>query len=114
MKIKRFLESEVQGPEGKVDIVNNISTERVDVIKKGIESHLSSIDKIQKELTTFENELSKYTSNSKKSNNQIDDSVLELKLINDSLRNIIEIKLSTVVQKLEHYQTNGSKFIYNK
>jgi hypothetical protein len=41
MKIKRFNESELQGPEGKIDIVNNMSQSKSEETMKNLRNQLS-------------------------------------------------------------------------
>ena len=66
MKIKRFFENEVQGPEGVTDLVNDISKERVDQIVKELGSISATYGDKLTTLKKFEEELSKYKCKSNK------------------------------------------------
>jgi DNA repair ATPase RecN len=114
MKIKRFFENEFQGPEGSIDLTNDISTSRVEEIIKDITSFLEKLDEEHTSLKKFEEELSRYKSSSKKGNDQIDDSVLQLQQINKSIESEIKSKLDDVVDKLKDYITNGRNYIYSE
>ncbi len=78
MKIKRFFESELQGPDGTIDIVNDISPEKTQEIIKELKIVQTDISKYMDTISTFEKQLSKFKSDKKKSNDQIDDSVIQL------------------------------------
>jgi len=114
MKIKRFNENEVQGPDGTMDLVNDISTDKVEQIVKEIGGFLSSFEDSLSKLKKFEQELTKYKSKSKKSNDQIDDSVVQLQQVNKSLERDVQNKLDSVIKKLNDYVENGRNFIYEK
>ena len=114
MKIKRFFENEVQGPEGKTDIVNDISTERVEQIIKEIGSFSTNFEENLTKLKKFEEELSKYKSESNKSNDQIDDTVVTLQKVNKSIEQDVLNNLDSIANKLNDYINNGRNYIYEK
>jgi Sec-independent protein translocase protein TatA len=128
MKIKRFNENEVQGPEGTmnlvddevqgpggtINLVNDISTDKAEKIIKEMGGFLSSFQDILSKLKKFEQELAKYKSKSKKSNDQIDDSVVQLQKVNKSLEQDVQNKLDSIIKKLNNYITNGRNFIYEE
>jgi len=114
MKIKRFFENEVQGPEGVTDLVNDISKERVEQIVKELGSISATYGDKLTTLKKFEEELSKYKSKSKESNDQIDDAVVTLQQINKSVEQDILNDLDSIVSKLNDYIDNGRNYIYDK
>jgi ABC-type transporter Mla subunit MlaD len=114
MKIKRFFENEVQGPIGNVDLVNDISTSRVEEIIKDMKSFMDAFDKNLNELVKIQKELSKYKNSSKNKNTQIDDSVTELQLVTKSLEETVLAKIDTVINQLEDYTDNGLRYIYSE
>lgn len=103
MKIKRFNESE------EVDI----STERTGEIIEDLKSMLSSFDDDVKKVELYLNELNNYKSNSKKGNDQIDDSISALQIIRKDLDNSIE-KIDTIINNLIDYNDEGRKYLYTE
>ena len=75
MKIKRFLESE------EVDI----STERVGEIIEDLREFTSTIEDKNKMVESYINELNNYKNQSKKGNDQIDDSIAALQVVKKDL-----------------------------
>ncbi len=113
MKIRRFYENEVQGPEGKIDLMNDISSERVEEIIKDLSEQVASLDEFVKTNQKFESEFEKYRSKSKKGNDQIDDSVINLQRIIKSLEDA-KSSVDTLVTGLEDYIKSGRKYIYKE
>lgn len=103
MKIKRFNESE------EVDI----STERTGEIIEDLKSMISSFDDDVKKVELYLNELNNYKSNSKKGNDQIDDSISALQIIRRDLDNSIE-KIDTIINNLIDYNDEGRKYLYTE
>jgi hypothetical protein len=114
MKIKRFFENEVQGPNGTVDLSNDISTSRVEEIIKEMSSSIDNFDKNHTQLKKFEEELKKYTNKSSSKNDQIDDSIIELQMVNKSLEQDILSRMDIIIEKLENYIKEGRNYIYTK
>jgi anti-sigma28 factor (negative regulator of flagellin synthesis) len=112
MKIKRFFESELQGPDGSIDLTNDISTQRVEEIIKDITTFLDRLDESHTTLKKFEEELTKYKSSSKKGNDQIDDSVIQLQQVNKTIESDVKSKLDDIVDKLKNYIEDGRNYIY--
>lgn len=104
MRIKRFYE----------DIENNdISKERVSEIIEDLKVHVSDVN-IKKEY--FESllvELNNYKSKSTKSNDQIDDSIINLDLIVDDITSTID-NIDNVIKNLVNYIENGREFLYSE
>ena len=111
MKIKRFFESELQGPDGTIDIVNDISPQKTEEIIKELKLVQTDVKKNLDILSTFENQLSKFKSDKKKSNDQIDDSVIQLQQIINTLKKEIQPKIDTTISNLENYIENGRNFL---
>lgn len=111
MKIKRFFENEMQGPEGKTDLLD-ISKDRVDEIIKELEKILDQSSTNLITLKKFEKELSKYKSKSTKSNDQIDDSVAELGRVNNFLENDVIDIIDSIIETLKQYNKEGRSYIY--
>lgn len=104
MKIKRFNESQE-------DI--NISSQRVEEIIEDMNNLLSNIDDKNKKLQSYTNELSNYKSSSKKSNDQIDDSISALEVAIKNNDDTID-KIDTVISNLLNYNENGRDFLYSE
>jgi Sec-independent protein translocase protein TatA len=114
MKINRFFENEVQGPIGNIDLMNNISSDRVRELMKDLEESMDNFDKNLNNFKTLQKELSNYKSKKSKKNNQIDDTVSEFQLLNKSLEEDIISRLDIIIQQLKDYTTNGERYIYNQ
>jgi hypothetical protein len=112
MRIKRFFENEVQGPEGKSDL-NDISPDKVNQIIDGITSAISTFEEKLEVLKKSQNDLTKFKSNSKDSNDQIDDSVVSLGDVTDSIQKKVIDELDSIKSKLEDYIKEGRQFLYN-
>lgn len=103
MKIKRFNESEDY----------DISPERTSEIIEELKNILSSFNSDIKNIELYINELNNYKSNSKKGNDQIDDSISALEITRKDLENSID-KVDTVVSNLLNYNDNGREFLYSE
>lgn len=57
------------------------------------------------------NELNNFKSDSKKSNDQIDDSIANLQLISKSISDSLS-KIDTVANNMKNYNEKGSQFLY--
>jgi len=102
MRILKFNESE--------EIVN-ISPERVTEIINEISPMISDIDGKAKVLNGLLSELENFKSGSKKNNNQIDDAIINLDSIKSKLDETTSL-LDRVIETLNDYNENGSKFLY--
>ena len=102
MRILKFNESE--------EIVN-ISPERVTEIINEISPMISDIDGKAKVLNGLLSELENFKSGSKKNNNQIDDAIINLDSIKSKLDETTSL-LDIVIETLNDYNENGSKFLY--
>lgn len=103
MKIKRFNESE------QVDI----SPERVGEIIEELKDMLSSLEDNFKSTESYLNELNNYKSQSKKGNDQIDDSLSALQVVKKDLEDSID-KLDIVINNLMDYNDEGRRYLYTE
>ena len=103
MQIKRFNEQE--------NSLLDISNERVQEIMDEMGSYASAVEDKLEKIKNFEQELSKYRSQSKKGNDQIDDSVVELQTLIKSIESL-QSNLDNVLHNLDDYKESGRKFIY--
>lgn len=105
MKIKRFNES----IEENIDI----SQERVGEIIEELKDMLYIFEDKTKTIESYANEFNNYKSNSKKGNDQIDDSIAALQVIKKDLDNTID-KVDTVINNLVSYNDGGRKYLYTE
>jgi len=103
MKIKRFNEDE------QVDI----STERVNEMVEQLRDFASTMNDKSKLVESLINELNNYRSDSKKGNDQIDDSIPALQVIKKDI-DYSSDKLDTVVSNLLDYNEGGRKYLYTE
>lgn len=103
MKIKRFLESE------EVDI----STERVGEIIEDLREFTSTIEDKNKMVESYINELNNYKNQSKKGNDQIDDSIAALQVVKKDLDDSLD-KIDTIINNLMNYNDEGRKYLYTE
>ena len=112
MKIKRFNENEVQGPQGTLDAFNDISTDKIDQIINDLTSFTSDFSEKLAKLQKIESELSKFKSKSKSKMDQIDDSFVQLQKVNRTIEQDINDKLDTIISNLKDRKENGKNYIY--
>lgn len=103
MKIKRFNEDE------QVDI----SSERVEEILTELRDFASTMNDKSKSVEALLNELGNFQSQSKKGNDQIDDSIASLQVIKKDVDDCID-KIDTVVNNLSDYNDTGRKYLYTE
>lgn len=103
MKIKRFQEA--------LDEKIEISPERIEEIISELTNIVTGLDASIEKLESFSNELSNYGSKSKKSNDQIDDSVINLDISKAKIEEMM-LSLDTVINNLKDYNQNGRNYIY--
>jgi t-SNARE complex subunit (syntaxin) len=101
MKIKRFLEASVE--DISPDKVNDIIDLLTKMVKE-FEYNREVLDKVVKDLEGFK-------SDSSESNDQIDDSVINLDSSKVKLQDILSI-IDSVVLNLKDYNESGRKFLY--
>lgn len=103
MKIKRFNEDE------QVDI----SSDRVTEINGELKSFADIMSDKSKYIESLLNELSNYKNDSKKGNDQIDDSILALQVIKKDIDDCSD-KIDTIINNLLDYNDGGRKFLYTE
>jgi len=103
MKIKRFNEDE------QVDI----SSERVSEINEQLKDFAATMLDKSKYVESLLNELNNYKSDSKKGNDQIDDSIAALQVIKKDVDDCND-KIDTVINNLMDYNDGGRKYMYTE
>jgi septal ring factor EnvC (AmiA/AmiB activator) len=103
MKIKRFNEDE------QVDI----SSERVNEINEQLKDFSATMLDKSKYVESLLNELNNYKSDSKKGNDQIDDSIAALQVIKKDVDDCND-KIDTVINNLTDYNDGGRKYMYTE
>lgn len=104
MKIRRFNENSEE---------INISSERVNEIVDELRDFMSIIDEKSRYSEAILNELNNYRSESRKGNDQIDDSIAAFQLIKKDLDDTID-KLDTIINNFLDYNENGRKYLYTE
>lgn len=103
MKIKRFNEDE------QLDI----SSDRVTEINRELKIFADIMSDKSKYIESLLNELSDYKNDSKKGNDQIDDSILALQVVKKDIDDCSD-KIDTIVNNLLDYNDGGRKFLYTE
>jgi hypothetical protein len=103
MKIKRFNEDE------QVDI----SSERITEIMEDLKDFAAIMEDKSKYVESLLNELGNYKSDSKKGNDQIDDSIAALQVIKKDADDCND-KIDTVINNLTDYNDGGRKYMYTE
>lgn len=103
MKIKRFNEDE------QVDI----SSERINEIMEDLKDFVSIMEDKSKYVESLLNELNNYKSDSKKGNDQIDDSIAALQIVKKDVDDCND-KIDTIVNNLTDYNEGGRKYMYTE
>ena len=103
MKIKRFNEDE------QVDI----SSERVSEINEQLKDFAATMLDKSRYIESLLNELNNFKSDSKKGNDQIDDSIAALQVIKKDVDDCND-KIGTVINNLMDYNDGGRKYMYTE
>ena len=111
MKIRKFYENEVQGPDGLIGGLSDMSPEKIKETIDNLTEILNTFNKKLSELKTIETDLSKFKSGSKSNLDQIDNSFTTIQSINGDLENEILNKLDTVITNLKDRLKNGKSYI---
>jgi ABC-type transporter Mla subunit MlaD len=112
MKIRRFFENEVQGPIGTTSM-SDISDDTVNQIINDLTEQITSLEQFSKKLKEYESKLERFTKNSSKGNDQIDDSITNLQQIQKYFSDS-KTTLDTLISNLEDYSKNGRQYIIKK
>ncbi len=105
MKIRRFNES----TEEQIDI----STERIGEIIESLKDFVSITEDKSKIVESHINELTNYKNNSKKGNDQIDDSIAAFQVVKKNLDDSLD-KVDTIINNLMSYNDEGRKYLYTE
>jgi uncharacterized coiled-coil DUF342 family protein len=103
MKIKKVFENEE----------TDISSARVGEIIEDLRGFTSTIEDKNKMVESYINELNNYKNQSKKGNDQIDDSIAALQVIKKELSDSLD-KADTVINNLMDYNDEGRKYLYTE
>ena len=103
MKIRRFNEGE------QVDI----SSERINEVLVELKDFTSLMDEKSKYVESLLNELNNYKSESKKGNDQIDDSIAALQVMKKDIDDCVD-KIDTTINNLSDYNDSGRKYMYTE
>jgi len=103
MKIKKVFENEE----------TDISAARVGEIIEDLREFTSTIEDKNKMTESYINELNNYKNQSKKGNDQIDDSISALQIIKKQLDDSLD-KVDTVINNLMDYNDEGRKYLYTE
>lgn len=103
MRIRKFNEA----IEDNVDISN----ERVSEIMEGVTEIFNNLESDRERIKNYYSELSKFRSKSDKSNDQIDDSSINLELVDTKMEECLSI-INKINTTLENYIKDGRKFLY--
>lgn len=101
MRIRRFNENE------QVDI----PSERIEDILSNLREFATLMSDKSKYVDSILNEFNNFKSQSKRGNDQIDDSILSLQIIKKNIDDCID-KIDTVINNLVDYNYNGRKYLY--
>ena len=88
-----------------------LSNETLEEMMNKITQISEDMDSGKKTVSSIIETLSNFLSNSKSSNNQIDDAHLNLKTIDTKISDMLEL-LDEVNNQLKDYNDSGEKFIY--
>lgn len=102
MKIKRFNESEE---------VNEISPERVNEIIEELKNFSDKISDKSRDIEAILNEFNNYKSQSVKSNDQIDDSIIYLQMVKKDIENSND-RINKIINNLNSYNEGGREKLY--
>jgi len=100
MKIRKFNED-----------IQDIESNRLTEIIEEINNFINNLTNTRGDIDTMLKDISKYKSDSKKANDQIDDSIIGLQGSNGLLDETV-IKLNEVSNLLKDYSDGGRKFLY--
>lgn len=103
MKIRRFNEDE------QVDI----SSERINEVLEELKDFTSLMGEKSKYVESLLNELNNYKSDSKKGNDQIDDSIAALQVMKKDIDDCVD-KIDTTINNLSDYNDSGRKYMYTE
>jgi ABC-type transporter Mla subunit MlaD len=93
------------------DLVEDISSEKVEEIIKNLKNISEILDEKKKEIKKISTDLSVFSNKKKKKNDQIDDSILNFEKVDSNLLDALSL-LDTVYKNLEDYRDNGRKYLY--
>jgi ABC-type transporter Mla subunit MlaD len=93
------------------DLVQDISSEKVEEMIKNLKDISEIIDEKKKEIKKISTDLSAFSNKKEKKNDQVDDSILNFEKVDANLLDALSL-LDTVYKNLEDYKDNGRKYLY--
>lgn len=95
------------------DEQQDISSERVNEIIEKLREFISNLDDKSNFVESLINELNNYKSDSKKGNDQIDDSLSALQVLKKNTDDSKD-KIDTIINNLMDYNDAGRKYLYTE
>jgi len=111
MRIRRFTEQQEAVEISPEEQTGPPDPKRVEEIINELKSSVTQLAKSREQATSLSNELSNFRSGSRRANNQIDDSVLNLDLASSKLEEASAV-LDQVIKSLEDYNEKGARYLY--
>jgi ABC-type transporter Mla subunit MlaD len=102
MKISKFYEA---------NSLEDISNDRIKEILNSLRNTSDVIDDKIEEVQSFLSEFEKFKGKSRKSNDQIDDTILNLESLKSKMSDILKT-ISSVNENLTDYKENGRRYLY--
>ena len=93
------------------DLVQDISSEKVEEMIKNLKDISEIIDEKKREIKKISTDLSAFSNKKEKKNDQVDDSILNFEKVDANLLDALSL-LDTVYKNLEDYKDNGRKYLY--
>jgi ABC-type transporter Mla subunit MlaD len=102
MRISKFNES---------NTLDDISNDRIKEILDSMKNTSDTVSDKMEEIQTFIGEFSKFKGKSRKSNDQIDDTILNLETLKSKMSDILST-ISSINENLTDYKENGRRYLY--
>ena len=102
MRISKFNES---------NSLEDISNDRIKEILDSMRNTSDVIDDKLEEVQTLLTEFSKFKGKSRKSNDQIDDTIMNLESLKTKMNDIL-LTISSINENLTDYKENGRRYLY--
>lgn len=102
MRISKFNES---------NTLNDISNDRIKEILDSMRNTSDIVNDKIDEIQTLIGEFSKFKGKSRKSNDQIDDTILNLESLKSKMSDILST-ISSINENLSDYKENGRRYLY--
>ena len=87
-----------------------LSSDKIQELNKDLISIAESIDENIDKIDNIKNDIFNYTSKGQDTNNQIDDSYVDLNTLYDKLKDSLTL-ISSIDSKLKDYSENGTQYL---